>query len=72
MLMMQEETFGPVLPNVWVKDPLIDNLAGPFGGMWHSGIRRELGMEGFEEFLETKHMHWEIDRGIKSWLYPWE
>src|SRR3990172_2121203 len=115
MLVMQEETFGPVLPvvpvrdfaeameranrspyglgatlfttearkvkrymedieagNVWVNDPLIDNLAGPFGGMKRSGIGRELGIEGFEEFLETKHVHWEIEGGIKGWWYPWD
>lgn len=115
MLVMQEETFGPVLPvvsvknfaeamsrsnsskyglgatlftsdarkvkyymetieagNVWVNDPLIDNLAGPFGGMKRSGIGRELGMEGLEEFLETKHVHWEIEGGKKNWWYPWE
>jgi len=115
MLVMQEETFGPVLPvapvndfdeameranrspyglgatlfttearkvkrymetieagNVWVNDPLIDNLAGPFGGMKRSGIGRELGMEGFEEFLETKHVHWDIEGGIKNWWFPWE
>jgi len=115
MMVMQEETFGPVLPvvsvkdfdealalsnlsqyglgatlfttdarkvkhymetieagNVWVNDPLIDNLAGPFGGMKRSGIGRELGLEGFEEFLDTKHVHWEIEGGIKSWWYPWE
>lgn len=57
--------------NVWVNDPLIDNLAGPFGGMKRSGIGRELGMEGFEEFLETKHVHWEIQGGRKPWWYPW-
>lgn len=58
--------------NVWVNDPLIDNLAGPFGGMKRSGIGRELGEEGFEEFLETKHVHWEIEGGVKPWWYPWE
>jgi acyl-CoA reductase-like NAD-dependent aldehyde dehydrogenase len=58
--------------NVWVNDPLIDNLAGPFGGMKRSGIGRELGEEGFEEFFETKHVHWEIEAGIKPWWYPWE
>jgi acyl-CoA reductase-like NAD-dependent aldehyde dehydrogenase len=111
---MQEETFGPVLPvvpvdgftqamqranrsqyglgatlftsdarkvkqymeeieagNVWVNDPLIDNIAGPFGGMKRSGLGRELGIEGFEEFFETKHVHWEIEGGRKSWWYPW-
>jgi betaine-aldehyde dehydrogenase len=58
--------------NVWVNDPIIDNLAGPFGGMKRSGIGRELGEEGFEEFLETKHVHWELEGGIKPWWYPWE
>lgn len=58
--------------NVWVNDPLIDNLAGPFGGMKRSGIGRELGMEGFEEFFETKHVHWEIEGGHKPWWFPWE
>lgn len=58
--------------NVWVNDPLIDNLAGPFGGMKRSGIGRELGSEGLEEFLETKHVHWEIDGGPKSWWFPWD
>jgi acyl-CoA reductase-like NAD-dependent aldehyde dehydrogenase len=56
--------------NVWVNDPIIDNLAGPFGGMKRSGLGRELGQEGFEEFLETKHVHWEIEGGIKPWWYP--
>ncbi len=58
--------------NVWVNDPLIDNVAGPFGGMKRSGIGRELGEEGLEEFLETKHVHWEMEAGIKPWWYPWE
>ncbi len=58
--------------NVWVNDPLIDNIAGPFGGMKRSGLGRELGIEGLEEFFETKHIHWEIDGGIKPWWYPWE
>jgi acyl-CoA reductase-like NAD-dependent aldehyde dehydrogenase len=57
---------------VWVNDPIVDNLAGPFGGMKRSGIGRELGQEGLEEFLETKHMHWEIEGGIKSWWFPWD
>jgi acyl-CoA reductase-like NAD-dependent aldehyde dehydrogenase len=56
--------------NVWINDPLIDNLAGPFGGFKRSGLGRELGVEGFEAFTETKHIHWEIEGGIKSWWYP--
>ena len=115
MVIMHEETFGPILPvlpvtdfdealirsnqsqyglgatlfssdakkvkrymeeieagNVWVNDPLIDNVAGPFGGMKRSGIGRELGLEGFEEFLDTKHVHWEIEGNVKPWWFPWE
>jgi acyl-CoA reductase-like NAD-dependent aldehyde dehydrogenase len=115
MVIIQEETFGPVLPvqrvenfqeamyraniskyglgatlftddvrkvkqymeeieagNVWINDPLVDNVAGPFGGMKRSGIGRELGIEGIEEFFDTKHVHWDIEGGMKSWWYPWE
>ena len=58
--------------NVWVNDPLIDNVAGPFGGMKRSGLGRELGLEGLEDFYETKHVHWEIEGGSKPWWYPWD
>jgi betaine-aldehyde dehydrogenase len=58
--------------NVWVNDPLVDNPAGPFGGMKMSGLGRELGEEGLEEFQQTKHVHWDIDGSIKRWWYPWE
>ncbi len=58
--------------NVWVNDPLIDNVAGPFGGMKRSGLGRELGLEGFEDFRETKHVHWEMEPGIKPWWYPYK
>jgi betaine-aldehyde dehydrogenase len=57
--------------NVWVNDPLIDNLAGPFGGFKRSGLGRELGIEGLEAFTETKHVHWEIEGGVKPWWFPW-
>jgi acyl-CoA reductase-like NAD-dependent aldehyde dehydrogenase len=40
----------------WINDPLTDNDAGPFGGMRHSGIGRELGAEGLER---------------KPWWYPY-
>ena len=41
----------------WINDPLTDNDAGPFGGMRHSGIGRELGSEGLDAFREPKHVH---------------
>ena len=57
--------------NVWVNDPLVDNPAGPFGGMKMSGMGRELGEEGLEEFQVTKHVHWDIEAPIKPWWFPW-
>jgi betaine-aldehyde dehydrogenase len=56
---------------IWINDPLIDNIAGPFGGMKQSGIGRELGEEGLEEFFETKHVHWDFEMRRKPWWYPY-
>jgi betaine-aldehyde dehydrogenase len=56
--------------NVWVNDPLVDNPAGPFGGMKMSGLGRELGEEGLEEFQQTKHVHWDMDARPKPWWFP--
>ena len=56
--------------NVWVNDPLVDNPAGPFGGMKLSGLGRELGEEGLEEFTQTKHVHWDMEAGPKPWWFP--
>ena len=48
---------------VWINDPLPDHVGGPFGGMKTSGFSdmRELGEEGMEHFMETKHVHWEFE-----------
>jgi acyl-CoA reductase-like NAD-dependent aldehyde dehydrogenase len=56
---------------LWVNDPLTDNDAGPFGGMKYSGGARELGEEGLEEFMETKHVHWDLSMERKSWWFPY-
>lgn len=56
---------------LWVNDPLTDNDAGPFGGMKLSGGARELGEEGLEEFMETKHVHWDFEMQPKPWWYPY-
>jgi acyl-CoA reductase-like NAD-dependent aldehyde dehydrogenase len=56
---------------IWINDPLTDNFAGPFGGMKMSGFGRELGQEGIDEFYDTKHVHWDIEGGIKEYWYPY-
>lgn len=56
---------------LWINDPLTDNDAGPFGGFKMSGMGRELGEEGLDEFRETKHVHWDFEGGKKTWWYPY-
>jgi betaine-aldehyde dehydrogenase len=56
---------------VWINDPLTDNYGGPFGGMKMSGNARELGLEGLESFMETKHVHWDFSGEAKEWWYPY-
>jgi acyl-CoA reductase-like NAD-dependent aldehyde dehydrogenase len=56
---------------LWINDPLTDNDAGPFGGFKMSGVGRELGEEGLDEFRETKHVHWDFVGGKKPWWYPY-
>ncbi len=56
---------------IWINDPLTDNFAGPFGGMKMSGIGRELGQEGYDEFCQVKHVHWDIEGGMKEYWYPY-
>ena len=114
MALMQEETFGPVIPlmaykdfdqaialandcqyglgaslmthdaklvkkffeevkagTVWINDPLTDNFAGPFGGMKMSGLGRELGQVGLDEYYDIKHVHWDIAGGLKDYWFPY-
>lgn len=56
---------------VWINNPLVDNDAGPFGGMRHSGLGRELGEEGLEAFLETSHVSFDYRLERKYWWYPY-
>jgi betaine-aldehyde dehydrogenase len=114
MRLMNEETFGPVIPimtyddfdeaialtndcqyglgaslmtqdarlvkrffeevsagTIWINDPLTDNFAGPFGGMKMSGLGRELGQEGLDEYFQIKHVHWDVEGGVKEYWYPY-
>jgi betaine-aldehyde dehydrogenase len=56
---------------VWINDPLTDNYAGPFGGMKMTGGGRELGEEGLEAFMETKHVHWDMSPETKDFWFPY-
>jgi betaine-aldehyde dehydrogenase len=40
--------------------------------MGMSGIGRELGEEGLDEFREVKHVHWDFAMEPKEWWYPYE
>ncbi|MFC2063512.1 aldehyde dehydrogenase family protein [Chloroflexota bacterium] len=56
---------------IWINDPLTDNFAGPFGGMKMSGLGRELGQEGIDEYYQVKHVHWDIEGKLKEFWYPY-
>ena len=55
----------------WINDPLTDNDAGPFGGMRRSGIGRELGSEGIDDFRDSKHVHLDYVISPKPYWYPY-
>lgn len=49
---------------VGINDAVPSTSQSPFGGMKQSGLGRELGSEGIEAFLETKHLSFGgIDKG---------
>ncbi len=54
---------------MWINDPVVDNLAAPFGGMRASGVARELGLEGLEAFTVSRHVHWNLELETKPWWY---
>jgi acyl-CoA reductase-like NAD-dependent aldehyde dehydrogenase len=54
---------------VWVNDPLVDNLAAPFGGNRASGDARELGLEALESFTTARHVHWNLAQDPKPWWF---
>jgi acyl-CoA reductase-like NAD-dependent aldehyde dehydrogenase len=56
---------------VWFNDPLTDNEAAPFGGFKSSGNGRELGVEGLDDFRQTKHIHIDSKLDVKAWWYPY-
>jgi acyl-CoA reductase-like NAD-dependent aldehyde dehydrogenase len=56
----------------WINDPLTDNDAGPFGGMRMSGMNRELGTDGLDNFRDVKHVHLDYKIEPKSYWYPYQ
>jgi hypothetical protein len=36
-----------------------------------SGLGRELGQEGLDEYQAIKHVHWDIEGGLKDYWYPY-
>jgi len=54
---------------VWINEWHLLSERAPFGGYKQSGIGREFGIDGFKEYMETKHVH--IDevgtREKKTW-----
>jgi succinate-semialdehyde dehydrogenase/glutarate-semialdehyde dehydrogenase len=45
---------------IGINDGVPTATQGPFGGMKQSGWGRELGIEGMDAFLETKHISIQI------------
>ena len=41
---------------VGLNQGLVSNAGAPFGGVKHSGVGREGGNEGIDEYLETKYV----------------
>ncbi|MFT3872631.1 MAG: aldehyde dehydrogenase family protein [Nocardioides sp.] len=53
---------------IYINDPLTPNYAAPFGGMKSSGLGRELGVEGLDQFRQVKHVHWDVvGRAKDAW-----
>ncbi len=41
---------------IGLNQGMVSNPAAPFGGVKQSGFGREGGLEGIEEYLETKYV----------------
>ena len=57
---------------VWVNAPILDNDAGPFGGVKMTGTGRQLGSEGLDQFRQTKMVM--IDPNCETqdfWWFPY-
>lgn len=57
---------------VWVNVPLLDNDAVPFGGRKLSGMGRELGIEGLDQFRHTKMVLIEPEIREQQGWFPYD
>lgn len=53
---------------VWVNDFHPYYPEAPWGGFGESGIGRELGQAGLDEYLEAKHVYWNLDPAPAGWF----
>ncbi|HJV05311.1 MAG TPA: aldehyde dehydrogenase family protein, partial [Actinomycetota bacterium] len=54
---------------VWINDYHMINPRYPFGGYKQSGIGREHGTLGYNEYREVKHLHVDLAGGREK--HPW-
>jgi len=54
---------------VWINDYHILSAEAPFGGYKQSGIGRELGRYGLDEYLEVKHIHVALENRRENRFY---
>ena len=57
---------------ICINNPLMENIAAPFGGMKQSGIGREHGQEALDEFREPKHIFIDYKQSKKDWWFPYK
>jgi aldehyde dehydrogenase (NAD+) len=55
---------------VWINDYHMINPKYPFGGYKQSGIGREHGKVGFDEYREIKHIHVDLAGQVRG-RHPW-
>ena len=54
---------------VWVNDHHLINCIAPFGGYKQSGLGRELGTYGLDEYTEVKHVHVDLTRNPEGKMF---
>ena len=54
---------------VWINDHHLINCIAPFGGYKQSGLGRELGTYGLNEYTEVKHVHMDLTRNHEQKMF---